>query len=275
MNPDPDYINTDNSRQKQRTRFKVSFLRRRDGFIRILGLACLILLMGSSLLGSGRELTPEQYFGESYVDAAEFCRSNSNMLVNFFNGYGLDANEALSVVFPEIIRYNRFRDFAETTTLVLAYVQGGKSVADFSIGRFQMKPSFVEALEQKVVQNPNFFVRFKEIASYPSSLSDREIRQERVHRLMQTSWQLRYLACFIRITEQQYSAEIVANPLDRLLILATAYNRGIVSSYGELKLLSTKKTFPYGSIINGRFSYYDVSQYYYTHHAHLTLTVKR
>lgn len=214
-----------------------------------------------------QELTPEQYFGDSYYEAASYCTKRQSAYAPFFSGYKVSFEEAMAVVFPEIIRYNRFRDFAETTVLELAYVQGGKTIADFSIGRFQMKPSFVEFIEQDLLNYSDLLQQFNEVVAYSPDVSSQDIRCERIERLKQESWQLKYLACFIRLAEVRFAKKLNEKPQERLLILSSAYNKGLNSKYEELKRLSEKKSFPYGTTAMGRFSYYDVANYFFTHNA--------
>jgi hypothetical protein len=231
-------------------------------------LALLLCLIKIDVIAE--ELTPAQYFGDSYTEAVNFCDSNRANIKSGLAKYKIPVDEAIAIVFPEVIRYNRFSDFAETTALELAYVQGGKTYADFSIGRFQIKPSFVEMLEEQLLQNQNLLQQFSDIVNYSPNLSAKEIREERIKRLKQFDWQLKYLACFIKLSEVKYCQELVGNPQERLLILSSAYNRGLNSTYKELKLLSEKKTFPYGTSIASHFSYFDVANYFFIHSAHQT-----
>ena len=218
-----------------------------------------------------QNLTPLQYFGDSYSEALAYCENHKEEINSALKIFGVSSGEAISIVFPEIIRYNRFCDFAETTALEVAYVQGGKAIADFSIGRFQMKPSFVEFIEQELLSYKDLQNIFRDVIVYPPDISNEYIRSERIERLKQESWQLKYLACFIRLAEKRYSKELIQKPTERLLILSSAYNKGLNSSYEELKSISEKKTFPYGTKINGRFSYYDVASYFNSHDAKQTL----
>lgn len=67
----------------------------------------------------------------------------------------LDAKErriAVSVVLPEVSQYSHILDYVELKSLYFIYLyQGG---GDFSVGRFQMKPSFVEMLERDIDKDP-------------------------------------------------------------------------------------------------------------------------
>ncbi len=220
-----------------------------------------VILVSNSIIAS--DLSPEEYFGESYQEALVFYKSNSRIFNSFFSKWNINADLAISVVFPEILRYNRFRDFLETSALELAYISGGKEMADFSIGRFQMKPSFVEMLEEETLNSQELKVKLSEVFTYPSSFTEPDKRRERVERLKQQEWQLLYLACFISLTENRFKKEIEANDSDRLLILSSAYNLGLRASYSDLIKISQLKTFPYGNLSMGRFSYFDVASYFY------------
>ncbi len=222
---------------------------------------------------TAQDLTPKQYFGDSYSEALVYCENHKEEINFILKKFEVSSVEAISIAFPEIIRYNRFRDFAETTALEVAYVQGGKAFADFSIGRFQMKPSFVECLEQELLIHNDLLIKFSDIVTYDTDAPTEYIRSERVERLKQDSWQLKYLACFIRLAEKRFSKELNQKPTERLLILSSAYNKGLNSSYEELKSISEKKAFPYGTILNGRFSYYDVAIYFNSHDAKQTLNL--
>lgn len=223
-----------------------------------------VLITCNMLVASN--LSPEEYFGESYQEALVFYKRNSSNFNSFFSNWNINADLAIAVVFPEIIRYNRFRDFAETTALELAYVKGGKEIADFSIGRFQMKPSFVEMLEEELLRTEELKGKFNLICVYPSSFGELEKRSERIVRLKQQKWQQLYLACFISLTENRFKKEIEANTADKLLILSSAYNLGLKATYLDLVRISKQKTFPYGSLSVGRFSYFDVANYFYQNH---------
>ena len=230
-------------------------------------LRLLLLFLITIHYAKAQDVNPEQYFGDSYSEALKFLNVNRNSFEKCFAKYGVDANEAFAVVFPEIIRFNRFSDFIETSALELTYVRGGSAFADFSIGHFQMKPSFIESIEQNLQLDSTLKVEFKDIYGYPNNLSESEIRNCRLDRLKQESWQLKYLSCFIRLAEKRFAKELMQNPNRRLLILSSSYNLGLNSTYVELKSLSERKTFPYGKMHLGRFSYYDVSSYFFKHNS--------
>lgn len=222
--------------------------------------AILVLLVGPVM-------SPAEYFGSSYTEAVEFCHSNRNEFLVLQKQYNLDPKIASAVVLPELVRYSRFFDFMETTTLELAYVKGGSSVSDFSIGRFQMKPSFVEMLETELRGNPQLMLEFNELVDYPPSIDDKEVRRIRLSRLKDQQWQFKYLACFISLAQIRFTTIIDQQPNKKLLILSSAYNLGLSASYEDLLRISKTKTLPFGNVYTGRFSYFEVANHYYLNHS--------
>lgn len=232
--------------------------------------ACFIIVCSSGNILS--QVSPEEYFGDSYQEALDFCRINRNHFVQMQNDYNINPSIACAIIFPELIRYSRFRDFMETSALEIAYVSGGATMVDFSIGQFQMKPSFVEMIENELKIIGNDKLAFNEITYYPSTFSVQDIRRERLTRLKSQHWQQIYLACFIMLAKYRFENEIINNPSEELLILSSAYNLGLRANYFDLLRVAELKTFPYGRILGGRYSYYDVSYYFYTNHSHLIQT---
>lgn len=108
----------------------------------------------------------------------------------------LPAHLLTPVVLPEVARYNGFSNFFETAVLEAFYVEDGSGVVDFSIGPFQMKPSFAEQVEQRVAAQPLLRQRFPKLASYAGKDGTAE-RRARVDRLSSTQGQLPYLKAMV------------------------------------------------------------------------------
>lgn len=213
------------------------------------------------------QISPEQYFGDSYYDALNYCRSKKELFYRIGKEYNVNPIVASSIVFPELIRYNRFRDFAETTALEVLYIQYGKKTADFSIGRFQIKPSFVEELEKLASSDSLLNKQFYKIIQY-NTTDTINIRKIRLERLKSESWQFIYLVAFTRIAQRVYSDYLGKSEITDLRLLSSAYNRGLTATFDELSLLANKKSFPYSNLSVGRYSYYDVANHYYTNYSH-------
>jgi hypothetical protein len=208
-------------------------------------------------------ITPKEYFGDSYQDAIAFCNLNKAEIYSSCSAYQVVPEVALSIVFPELIRYSRFHDLAETATLELLYIKYGAATCDFSIGHFQMKPSFIESLESKVQANLLLKKKYSSLTSFLQTGTEQEHRATRIERLKSTSWQLIYLACFTDLCQQRWKSEFAASKTLFVQLAAAAYNLSLDASDEKLLALAEKKDWPYGSLTEGRFSYTDVALYFY------------
>ncbi|MCA6428753.1 MAG: hypothetical protein IM613_04900, partial [Cytophagales bacterium] len=111
---------------------------------------CLVVL--ATTLPSHAQEDYKKIFGRDYEQAAAFL-AKEKWISEHIKNFGLPVDEVLAVVFPELIRFNSIQDKIEVLALESLYIQYGKSYANFSIGRFQIKPSFVEMLEKKILES--------------------------------------------------------------------------------------------------------------------------
>ena len=210
---------------------------------------------------------PEQWFDTQYTDAIEYCTSNKILIDSLLSKCFLPTQMALSVAFPEMLRYTLWRDIFETKALELIYVRNGKSAADFSIGWLQMKPSFAELVEQKVKNNTLLNDKYSKLTDYNCSNTDiYKIREQRVERLKIFEWQLLYLSAFIDVNYKVLRKQNVKNR-QMIVYLAAAYNRGMENDVELLSDFNKSKTFPYGTNRENPFGYAEVSEYFYYNNA--------
>ncbi len=73
---------------------------------------------------------------------------------------GFSESFLFSIIAPEVSQFNNMTDATQIYALKVLYVQGGKSYANFSIGWFQIKPSFVELLEKMVSNDSVLLSRY-------------------------------------------------------------------------------------------------------------------
>lgn len=163
----------------------------------------------------------------------------------------------LSIAFPEIIRYNSFSDYIETSSNRILYINKGKKASDFSTGYFQMKPSFIEDLEDYVTNTVS-------LQQYRSILirkkTEKENRKERIDRLENFQWQLRYIKVFWNVLEYKYKHIRFKNENEKIRLYATAYNYGFTKPEKEITKYQSIKAFPYGERINTeKFAFADFS----------------
>jgi hypothetical protein len=197
-------------------------------------------------------------FGEKYTEAENYLKQNS-WIAGVLHLSAADTQCALAVVFPEIVRYSSLQDRIQVRALKVLYVQYGRKYANFSVGRFQMKPSFIELLESD--WNKLAGAEEKAAAGIPAfALSDRpEARGERVRRLDDMGWQARYLRLFMLVMKKRYGHLVFGRAEDRLRFYATAYNAGYASgeerirlaleeTHFHLELFAPKRTYNYADV---------------------------
>jgi hypothetical protein len=180
-------------------------------------------------------------FGPRYGDAERFVRENAWI----GRELGLPRQEALTalaIVFPELIRFSALEDEIQVRGLKVLYVQYGRSYANFSIGRFQMKPSFAEQVERDAWR---FLTADERAAAGPTFAGDDTppARAERIRRLDETPWQVRYLRLFMQVMARRYADETFGGIEDRLRFYATAYNAGYASGTRALRQKALQRTF--------------------------------
>lgn len=168
-----------------------------------------------------------------------------------WRSFDVDPLIAEAVVWPEMERYARLQDYMETAANYGSYVASGGG-ADFSIGRFQMKPSFVESLEKAWMRSglARQYGLWFDTADTPTA------RRVRISRMQKEEWQLRYLGVFLRLLYHCYPLGTLPAE-EQVRLAATAYNRGCIwtaAGCGDperIRAVADEKHFHY-AIIPGR-----------------------
>lgn len=163
-----------------------------------------------------------------------------------WRSFDIDPLLAEAVVWPETERYRKLQDLMETAANYGAYINSGKG-PDYSIGIFQMKPSFVEELEKAWMRSG--LARQYEL--WFDTADNATARRIRISRMRKEEWQVIYVGVFLRLLYASYGSfdkkgERTHDGLETLPIeeqvrlAATAYNRGCVwaaPGYGDLDSL--------------------------------------
>ncbi len=204
----------------------------------------------------------QEQFGEAYQEAVTFCKEQQADFEAVGQQYDIAPELMSAIVFPELIRFDAFRDFFETQSLELLYVQG--VAVDFSIGQFQMKPSFAEFIEARANEDTElaWAVDFQALCSFGAG-DEQARRKERLSRLKDHKWQLHYLAAYIKYVSQTLDPNL--DELQQTQLLATRYNCGPQKSWEEVKPWMHRKSFPYGpqQEADQQFSYQEVALHFY------------
>jgi hypothetical protein len=181
-------------------------------------------------------------FGRKYAEAERFLRDNA-WIAGALALSDVETRIALATVFPEVLRFSVLVDKIQVRGLKVLYVQSGRRYADFSIGRFQMKPSFAETVERDY----NRLVRPEEkkaagISAFETGETS-ELRRGRILRLDDDAWQVKYLRIFMMVMARLYAKTAFAGIEDRVRFYAAAYNRGYTAGERPIRAAAAEKRF--------------------------------
>lgn len=142
-----------------------------------------------------------EVFGDDWKKAETFERENRSWMELLLTDNHISYPFAIAVIFPELVRYSALRDKMEITLLKSLYISLGDEYANFSIGQFQMKPSFAELIRS---QAPAAMGRKSEIKFKSRSEFDKtyEFRKSIVSDLEDPKTEFRYLIAFYKICEK-------------------------------------------------------------------------
>lgn len=220
----------------------------------------LLLIMGSATAFSTNY---HKVFGDDWTSAEQFVNEHHATWKPLFEEFGVDARLAEAIVFPELIRYSKWKDEIETATVNGLYILKGVKGANFSIGRFQMKPSFAEEVEAVWNQSA-----LSKDYGFVFNLQDgTEARRSRIRRLSTMEGQCRYLAIFIRLQFLRHP-QLQQLPLkEQAGFLATIYNRSFSMTWEQACHLRHQKNFHTDIIATRhtkRYCYGDIAQAFIT-----------
>ena len=125
------------------------------------------------------------------------------------------------------------------------------------MGYFQMKPSFVEALELEIRKDKGLYKKYGNII--PTG-NEKEVRTARLKRLSELEWQLRYLQVFIEIAKRKTEKIKWGGQEEKLRYWATLYNSGFNIDSQQVKAIQKRKGFPHGV---RKFNYSEVAVEFY------------
>ncbi len=203
----------------------------------------------------------QHLFGDDWNKASVFEKENRAWIEPMLSKNHISYAVALSVVFPELVRYSALRDKMETSLLKTLYVNLGDEYADFSIGEFQMKPSFAELVREKapMALSAGSGIIFKNIADFDNI---KDFRRSIITDMEDPEIQVNYLIAFIKICEKEFKT-VRKDEHSQVKFLATAYNYGINRTTAQIENMTDKKYFSISLIKSQNYSYADVSLYWY------------
>ncbi len=223
----------------------------------------LTIILFSLLLNPlfSQSLNYQEIFREDWSEANSFVRENRVWIGPLLEKNNISYPLAIAVIFPELVRYSALRDKMEITLLKALYINLGEYYANFSIGQFQMKPSFASVIRDEA---PGVMGRRSDIIfKSPDDFSDiQNYRKSIITDMEDPKVQLTYLIAFLRICEKKFKTNRM-NETDRLLFLATAYNYGIDKEADQIIRMNKRRFFTTKLIKGEMYSYSDISLYWY------------
>lgn len=189
-------------------------------------------------------LTGAPFPAEEWDRATMIAEDHKTVWYEVFGVLDVDPIECEAIIFPELLRYSRFQDGAQTGALMSLYVSGGTEASNYSVGYFQMKPSFIEEIELAWMDSPQSDV----LEIYFPMGDRRDVRRRRVSRIRDEKWQCVYLALFVRMMLEREPSLREMPPEERIRYLATAYNHSFGASLSQLRKRMRLKTFHLGII---------------------------
>ena len=204
-------------------------------------------------------------FTEEVKSAVKFLKQEKSTILQIKNTSNTEGGEALSIAFPELLRWSAFSDLLETTAVELIYVEKGTGGVNFSIGHFQMKPSFIEQLETYISTHDNLkTVNWIVI----DNKAEKECRKERIERLKQFAWQVRYAHIYWLVAQDVFKHRVFKNNKERVRFFATAYNYGFLRHEKEIEERLHRAIFPFGVNYKGeQVPYGDLSVEFFNNYA--------
>ena len=236
-------------------------------FTKRLTSACCLLFLICLLSFSANEvmcqkatvLTSEELgleLGNKYFDALDYLKANTWMSDTLI-GNKISPDVAFGIVFPGLVRFSSIRDIMETGASRTLYVQRGRKYAHFTVGRFQMKPSFAELVERNVTR--------QKLTKYEFNLKNSvQARSQRVKRLDSPEWQLRYLVFFVRLMDKRFAHIKWKSDEDKVRFYATAFNVGYNRDERTIRRLMNPRTrYSRPKKSKVKYRYGDVAAYFF------------
>jgi hypothetical protein len=245
-------------------------------YYKLLFIAALCLLLyGAFVFAKNKYSNP--HFGEAFGTKAAGAKQKLEQLNSGFELCSAICNSNVmfmqSLVFPEVMRFNELKDDIETESLLTLYTQFGKEYANFSIGLFQMKPSFAEEVEQKAEQllAPSIC---KELQLTYETADAATMREQRVERMRDADWQLIYLTAFICICNELYKQKLFSGDTEKMQWYAAVYNAGFNKTEAYItKKLKQENFYWQQGMPEKKFRYAAIATWFYTN-APATVKIK-
>jgi hypothetical protein len=221
----------------------------------------LVLIFFGPVIAYTQQVDYSEIFGNDWQKALDFVEENNVWIKPALKKYGIPYAEAVAVVFPELVRYSALRDKMEITLLKTLYRNLGDDYADFSVGVFQVKPSFAE----KIIEESRGTRTGRLFETRNKFPNDYQFRAYVVSDLEDPEREFRHIIAFMKICEKKFMINS-EDEASRIKFLAAAYNTGFWKGEEEIRSMEDKKFFNTKLFKTENYSYADVSLLWYNHY---------
>lgn len=205
----------------------------------------------------------KKIFNHNWSEAELYAKQHRHELDIILSDFDVSSDMAEAVIFPELLRYSALKDFMETAAVKALYVKNGSAKSNFSIGRFQMKPSFAEEIERAWMKS-DFPHRYEIYFNLSNNIEERKAR---ILRLDDPFWQSVYLAMFIKLLYTKFP-ELSTQSIDyQVRFCATSYNISFTGSYNFINSHFSSKYYHTDFLPNSKTTYYsycDIASFYHS-----------
>ena len=227
-------------------------------------LIILVALQASTFKAAGQSSTVDYstILGNHWKAAETWVSNNEFWIRPEIEQYNISYNEAVAVIFPEVVRFSIMRDSRDKAILKALYVNNGKPYADFSIGILRMKPSFAEAVRQEMSLVDDSRLQ-KILSRRHSYMDERRYRAMISDELEDIRVQISYVTAYMLLYANKPA---MPEGEERIRLLAAGYNETPVMDAERLRLKADEKLFGTDTVTEEKYFYCDVALFWYRQH---------
>ncbi len=227
-------------------------------------LIILVALQASTFKAAGQSSSVDYstILGNHWQAAETWVSNNEFWIRPEIEQYNISYNEAVAVIFPEVVRFSIMRDNRDKAILKALYVNNGKKYAEFSIGILRMKPSFAEAVRQELSLVDDSRLQ-KILSRRHSYMDERRYRAMITDELEDIRVQISYVTAYMLLYANKPA---MPEGEERIRLLAAGYNETPIMDAEGLRLKADEKLFGTDPVTEEKYFYCDVALFWYRQH---------
>ena len=194
-------------------------------------------------------------YPSNFNDALEYKKEIENILIE------KDIREPefyISLIFPELMRYNSVSDKLETWGTKLKY--GYLNEYDgYSIGHFQIKPAFAEKIELYLKSDKTLKKKYQNLLNFDRK---KDIKIQRIERLCEYQYEVLYLTAFTDICCSKYNIDL-DDKKNAVKYISAIYNCGFFDELTDYEYALNQEQFTINKLSNKKWNYSKLCLYFY------------